>query len=121
MAHGSRPKTARLKRKRRIRKKIFGTLECPRLSVYRSNRFFYAQAIDDTSGKVLVAASSRDKGFDSPKDAGNKTGASKIGKLIAQLLQGKDISAVVFDRSGYRYHGCVKAIADAAREEGIKF
>ncbi len=120
MAYTSQKKAARLKRKKRIRKKISGSSECPRLCVYRSNRYFYIQAIDDINGNIMALASSREKDFEDKKEAGNKKGASKVGKMIAQRLQDKGISEAIFDRNGYRYHGCVKAIADAAREQGIK-
>ena len=121
MGRTSKVKLARFKRKARIRKKIFGTSERPRLTVYRSNRFLYAQAIDDSTGNVVGAASSKEKGFETPKDSGNKTGAAKVGKVIAERLKSKNIQMVVFDRNGYQYHGCVKSMADAIREAGLKF
>jgi len=104
----------------RIRKKIKGTPERPRLCVFRSNKEIYAQIIDDVSGKTLVAASSMEKSLRNYK--GTKTEKSiAVGKLIAEKALQKGISAVVFDRNGYLYHGRVKALADAAREAGLKF
>jgi large subunit ribosomal protein L18 len=115
-------KVKRRKRiKMRIRKHISGTNERPRLSVFRSNRGMYVQLIDDLNGRTLVAASSL-------KAAGEDTGkinkteqAKKVGKLIAEKSLEQGISKVVFDRNGYLYHGRVKALADAAREAGLKF
>jgi large subunit ribosomal protein L18 len=104
----------------RIRKKIKGTPERPRLCIFRSNKEVYAQIIDDVSGKTLVAASSMEKALKNFK--GTKTEKSiAVGKLIAEKALQKGISAVVFDRNGYLYHGRVKALADAAREAGLKF
>jgi large subunit ribosomal protein L18 len=104
----------------RIRKKIKGTPERPRLCIFRSNKEVYAQIIDDVSRKTLVAASSMEKALKNFK--GTKTEKSiAVGKLIAEKALQKGISAVVFDRNGYLYHGRVKALADAAREAGLKF
>lgn len=106
----------------RVRKKISGTPERPRLCVYRSNTNFYAQIIDDVAGKTLVSASTLDKeikeklGF-----GGNTEGASEVGKLVAQRALAQGIESVVFDRSGYIYHGRVAALAAAAREAGLNF
>ena len=102
----------------RIRKKVIGTETRPRLAVYRSTKHIYAQAIDDGAGRTLVAASSREK--DAPK-GGNVKGATAIGKLIAERLREKGVESVVFDRGGFKYHGRVKALADAARKAGLKF
>ncbi len=108
----------RLKRKASIRKKISGTAERPRLSVYKSNRYTYVQAIDDQKGVTLAAASNLEK---DQRPMGNKVGGlEKLGQLIAERLKAKSIAAVVFDRNGYRYHGKVKAIADGARKAGVK-
>ena len=105
--------------KNRIRKIISGTSEKPRLSVYRSNKEIYAQIIDDTTGKTLSAASSRDKGF---KANGNKAEVAKeVGKAIAEKAKEAGIEAVAFDRGGYLYHGRVKQLAEGAREGGLKF
>jgi large subunit ribosomal protein L18 len=107
----------RLKRKASIRKKIHGTPERPRLTVYKSNRHTYVQAIDDLAGKTVAAASNLEKGH---RDIGNTTAAlEKLGQLVAERLKAKSVAAVVFDRNGYRYHGKVKAIADGARKAGI--
>ncbi len=104
----------------RIRKKISGTPERPRLSVYRSLKHIYAQLIDDTAGRTLVSASSVEK--NSPvTNGGNVAAAREIGKLVAERAKAKGITKVVFDRGGYRYHGRVKALAEAAREAGLEF
>lgn len=106
--------------KMRIRKKISGTSEKPRLTVFRSNKQFYAQLVDDLSGKTLMAVSSLDKSLEGNKV--NKTEqAQLVGKLAANKSKEAGVSEVVFDRNGYLYHGRVKAFADAAREGGLKF
>jgi large subunit ribosomal protein L18 len=110
----------RFKRKTRIRARIEGTQERPRLSVFRSNKHFYAQLVDDVKGHTLVAASTLEEEL-KDKHGGTIEGAKTVGQLIAKRAQAKQISAVVFDRSGYLYHGRIKAIADAAREGGLKF
>src|SRR5262245_45149768 len=113
-------KDARLRRKERIRKKVIGTQEKPRLSVFRSLNHIYVQAIDDSTGKTLFAASSTDlKG--KSKGTGNKDAAKLVGELIANKCKDKGIEQVVFDRGGYLYHGRVKALAEAARAAGLKF
>ncbi|MCL2027417.1 MAG: 50S ribosomal protein L18 [Bacteroidales bacterium] len=105
--------------KMRLRKKIKGTEAVPRLSIFRSNRDIYAQIINDTDGKTLVAVSSRDKDF---VKKGTKTENSKeLGKALATKALETGITAVVFDRNGYLYHGRVKALAESAREGGLKF
>jgi large subunit ribosomal protein L18 len=107
----------RMKRKASIRKRITGTAARPRLTVYKSNRFTYVQAIDDAAGATLASASNREKDH---LDIGNKVASlAKLGELIGERLKAKSITAVVFDRNGYRYHGKVKAIADGARKAGI--
>jgi len=107
----------RLKRKASIRKKIHGTPERPRLTVYKSNRYTYVQAIDDAAGATLAAASNLEKEH---RAIANKVAdMEKLGLLIGQRLKAKNIAAVVFDRNGYRYHGKMKAIADGARKAGI--
>jgi len=107
----------RKKRHQRIRNKISGTPECPRLNVYRSNTSIYAQIIDDTKGITLVTASSSEI-----KAKGTMTElASKVGKLVAEKAIKAKIKDVVFDRGGYQYHGRVKALAEAAREAGLNF
>lgn len=110
---------ARVKRHFRVRNKISGTPERPRLAVYRSANNIYVQIIDDVAGKTLVAASSLEKDFGAY--GGNKEGAKKVGELIAKKALEKGIENVVFDRGGYIYHGRVQALADAARENGLKF
>jgi len=113
---------ARLRRKKHIIKKIRGTAEKPRLSVFRSNKHIYAQIIDDQSAKTLVSASTLSKEISSLLEkTGNTQAAQKVGELIAQKALGKDIDKVVFDRNGFLYHGRLKAVADAAREAGLKF
>ena len=103
----------------RIRKKIRGSAETPRLSVFRSNKEIYVQLIDDVSGVTLAAASSRDKAC---KASGTKKDVAKaVGKIIAERAISKNINSVVFDRGGYLYHGRVKALADGAREGGLQF
>ena len=111
-------KAQRIKRHKRVRAKISGTPERPRLSVYRSENNIYAQVIDDVAGHTLCAASSVEKGFEG---GGNKEAAERVGKLIAERAIAKGIEEVVFDRGGYIYHGRVQALADAARSGGLKF
>ena len=102
----------------RIRRKMQGTAERPRLNVYRSLNHIYAQVIDDATGTTLVAASSKAAKL---KTGGNIAAAKEVGKLVAERAKAKGISKVVFDRGGYIYHGRVKALADAAREGGLQF
>ena len=104
----------------RIRKRLRGLPERPRLSVFRSLDHIYAQIIDDGAGRTLVAASSAEKGS-KVKSGGNIAGAKAIGKLLAERAKEKGVSKVVFDRGGYLYHGRVKALAEAAREGGLEF
>ena len=116
----------RLKRKASIRKRIRGTAERPRLTVYKSNRYTYVQAIDDAAGATLVSASNLSKAQRSVRGqpqqgiANKVSEMEKLGLLIGERLKAKSITAVVFDRNGYRYHGKVKAIADGARKAGIR-
>jgi large subunit ribosomal protein L18 len=106
----------------RIRKKIRGTSERPRLAVHRSGAHIYAQVIDDDRGATLVAASSRDKDVRGKhKSGGNVAAAKEVGGLVASRAKQKGIELVVFDRGGFQYHGRIKALADAAREAGLKF
>ena len=112
-------KKARAKRHARVRAKISGTPERPRLNVYRSTKHIYAQLIDDINGVTLASASSMDKGFEG--SGSNVEGARKVGEAIAKNAAGKGISEVVFDRGGYLYHGRVQALAEGARENGLKF
>jgi large subunit ribosomal protein L18 len=104
---------------RRIRRKLRGTAERPRLAVFRSVAHIYAQVIDDGEGKTLVSASSVDKG--AKTNGGNLAAAKTIGKMVAERAKEKGIKKVVFDRGGYLYHGRVKALADAARAAGLEF
>ncbi|GAA0734299.1 50S ribosomal protein L18 [Clostridium oceanicum] len=109
----------RLRRHMRVRKKISGTAERPRLAVYRSEKHIYAQVIDDVAGKTLVTASSVEKSFEAI--GSNKEGAKLVGKLVAEKALKEGIKEVVFDRGGYIYHGRVKELAESAREAGLKF
>ncbi len=109
----------RLKRHTRVRAKISGTTERPRLAVYRSNAHIYAQIIDDEKGVTLCAASSNEKGFEGI--GSNKAAAKKVGEKIAERAKEKGIETVVFDRGGYIYHGRVSELASGAREGGLKF
>ena len=104
---------------RRIRKKVAGTTECPRLAVSYSNQHIYAQVIDDTEAKTLCAASSLDKGIE--KAASNVDTAEKVGALIAERAKEAKIEKVVFDRGGHLYHGKIKALAESARKAGLEF
>ena len=110
---------ARLKRHVRVRGKISGTAECPRLNVFRSNSNIYAQLIDDVTGVTLAAANSAEKDFG--ENGGNKAGARKVGQLIAKRADEKGIYEVVFVRVGYIYHGRVQELSEGAREGGLKF
>ena len=113
-------KESRVKRHLRVRKKVFGTVERPRLSVYRSEKNIYAQIIDDVNAVTLVSASTLDKDLNL-KVGGNKEAAKLVGELIAKKALDKGITEVVFDRGGYVYHGRVQVLADSAREAGLKF
>jgi large subunit ribosomal protein L18 len=110
---------ARRRRHQRVRKNVHGSAERPRLAVYRSNRYIYAQIIDDDSGRTVAAASSQEKKLRG-KTLSTDT-AAEVGKLIATRAEEAGVTAVVFDRGGFPYHGRVKALADAAREGGLKF
>ena len=112
----------RERRKLRIRKKIGGTPEQPRLTVFRTARHIYAQVIDDSTGRTLAHVSTLSKDLKGSLDEGNKTeAAKKVGTLVAKICLSKKIQKVVFDRNGYLYHGRVSALANAAREGGLKF
>ncbi len=110
---------ARLKRHRRVRGKISGTADCPRLNVFRSSKHIYAQLIDDINGVTLASASSMSKDFEG--NGGNKEGARIVGKMLAETAQSKGIVNVAFDRGGYLYHGRIQELAEGAREGGLKF
>ena len=116
-----RPNTSaqRIKRHKRVRAKISGTPERPRLSVFRSENHIYAQVIDDVNGVTLASASSVEKGFEG--NGGNREAAKKVGKTVAERAVAKGVEEVVFDRGGYVYHGRVMELAEGAREGGLKF
>lgn len=120
--HMDPKKKTRLARKRRIRTKISGTADRPRLCMFRSNRYITAQIIDDDAGKTLAAASTLQKELKGKfKSGANKDAASAVGKAIAEKAKQKNISNVVFDRSGFSYRGVVKSLAESAREAGLGF
>ena len=111
----------RLKRKNRIRKKLSGTTERPRLTVYKSLKHIYAQVVDDTTGRTLAYASSLSKELKGKLEGDKKAEAKSVGALIAEKAKAAKVEQVVFDRGGVKYHGRVAALADAAREAGLKF
>ena len=121
MARTSAKTVARQKRVKRIRKKISGTGDCPRLRVFRSTRHIYAQIIDDAAGRTLVAISSLDKGLKAEDVKDKKALAHKVGQLLAEKAKKQGIEKVVFDRGGYIYHGRVKSLSEGAREGGLTF
>lgn len=110
---------SRMRRHKRVRGKISGTPECPRLNVFRSSMHIYAQIIDDVNGKTLCSASSTEKGFG--MYGGNCEAAKKVGQMIAEKAKAAGVTDVVFDRGGYVYHGRVAALAEGAREGGLNF
>ena len=113
---------ARKRRHRRVRKKISGTAERPRLNVFRSLRHIYAQIIDDDRGRTLIAASTQDPALRDQLAGRDKTAQAKVvGQALAERAQAKSVRQVIFDRGGYKYHGRVKALADGAREGGLEF
>lgn len=115
-------KRTRIQRRKRIRDKVYGTAERPRLSIFRSTRHIYAQIINDDMGTVLASASTMDAQLrGSAKYGGNIDAAREVGKLLAERATTKKIEAVSFDRGGFKYHGRVKALAEAARDGGLKF
>ena len=119
-SHGSAPAKRRrwLRRKQRIRRRVRGSAERPRLTVYKSNRFTYVQVVDDLRGHTLLAASNHEPAL---RGAGNTVaGAAQLGAAVGERLQQRQITEVVFDRNGYAYHGIVRSLADAVREAGIK-
>ena len=122
MGQASRLETRRRRRKR-VRKKIQGTSEKPRLSVFRSRKHIYAQVIDDNTSRTLVEASSLAKEISDrvQSKGGNREGAAVVGEVIAKRALDKGINQVVFDRNGFLYHGRVKVLADSAREQGLEF
>ena len=119
MASTSKTMVARTRRRARIRKKVKGTADCPRLAFFRSNHHLYAQIIDDTSGRTLVSASTVQKSLRGTPDT--KEGGEKVGKALAESAKAKGIERVVFDRGGFQFHGVARSLADAARKAGLKF
>src|SRR5688572_15782427 len=119
MDHARHRVEARGRIRARIRRKVTGTTERPRLAVFRSLKSIYAQVIDDSTGRTIVSASSLDK--DAETKGANAAAAKAVGALIAKKAKDKGIQRVVFDRGGYLYHGNIKALADAARENGLEF
>lgn len=115
---GSR-KDARVRRRARVRKRVRGTSERPRLAVFRSNRYIYAQVIDDLEGRTIAAASSQESDLRSERL--NVDIAAKVGELVATRAKEAGVSSVVFDRGGFKFHGRIRALADAAREQGLEF
>ncbi|MGD8718250.1 MAG: 50S ribosomal protein L18 [Candidatus Zixiibacteriota bacterium] len=121
MVHPDKKVPKRVRRHGRIRKKVTGTAERPRVCVFRSLRHIYAQVVDDYAGKTLAAVSSLDPGLRGKVDGGNVAGAATVGEELAKKATAAGITEVVFDRGGYRYHGRIKALADGARKGGLKF
>ena len=111
----------RIKRKNRIRRKLSGTPERPRLTVYKSLKHIYAQVVDDASGRTLAFASSLSKELKGQDEGDKKADAKRVGALIAQKCKAANVETVVFDRNGFPYQGRIAAVADAAREAGLKF
>jgi len=121
-SHAEAIRKARVRRHRRVRKSVVGTTERPRLNVFRSLRHIYAQIIDDSRGNTLVSASTMDKELRDKCDELSKAEAAKeVGRILAERAVSHGVTKVVFDRGGYRYHGRVKALAEAAREGGLDF
>jgi large subunit ribosomal protein L18 len=116
-------KKRRQRRKMHIRKNIYGTETCPRMTVFKSNKHIYAQLIDDVNGKTLIASSTLDSEVKSnlKPDMNKRQESALVGESIAKKAQQKNLSEIVFDRNGYRYHGRVKSLADSARKAGLKF
>ncbi len=121
MDANSKKRNAVKRRHMRVRRKIEGTPERPRLAVYRSLRHLYAQMIDDTAGRTLLAVSTRGGDFPREKYAGNVEAAAEMGRILAEKAKEKSIDVAVFDRGGRKYHGRIKAFADAVRKGGVKF
>ncbi|NTW00901.1 MAG: 50S ribosomal protein L18 [Oscillochloris sp.] len=116
------PRELRIRRHNRLRKRVIGSQERPRLSIFRSSVHIYAQVIDDTLGRTLVAASTNEKSWEEADSQKTKTEqATLVGKLVAERALAAGVTKVVFDRGGFKYHGRVKALADAAREAGLNF
>jgi len=118
----SKRERSRVRRHHRVRLRVYGTPDRPRLNVFRSNAHLYAQVIDDTTGRTLVSASTLDKEIKGKlKSGANLAAAMAVGRLVAERALKANLKAVVFDRGGYRFHGRIKALADASREKGLKF
>jgi large subunit ribosomal protein L18 len=112
---------ARVRRHRRVRKKVRGSADRPRLAIYRSNRHISAQVIDDITGRTVASASTVETDVKGGGGTGNKDAATKVGALVAERAKAAGVTKVVFDRGGFQYHGRVAAVADAAREAGLEF
>jgi large subunit ribosomal protein L18 len=121
LSNAKSSQVARARRHYRVRKKVSGTPARPRLAVYRSNRHVVAQVIDDISGRTLAAASSLEASVRTAGHTGNRDGSAAVGKLVAERAKAAGVSQVAFDRGGFKYHGRVAALADAAREAGLEF
>jgi large subunit ribosomal protein L18 len=122
MSYSTKDKqVARARRHFRVRKKVAGSAERPRLAVFRSNKHISAQVIDDRSGRTLAAASTVEKSVRDTGGTGNKTAATAVGRLVAERAKAAGVSQVVFDRGGFQYHGRVAAVAEAARAAGLEF
>ncbi|HTT89821.1 MAG TPA: 50S ribosomal protein L18 [Acidimicrobiales bacterium] len=121
MSNAKSTQVARNRRHHRVRKKVSGTPERPRLAVFRSNRHVVAQVIDDLSGRTLAAASSLEGAVKGAGPTGNRAAAAAVGKLVAERAKAAGVSQVAFDRGGFLYHGRVAALADGAREAGLEF
>lgn len=122
MGETAKKELARKRRHRRVRKKVFGTLECPRLCVFKSNRHIYAQVINDETGNTLFALSTLSPEFNEQWGKGDKTDAARtVGQILGKKAKEANVQRVVFDRGGFKYHGRVKALADGAREGGLDF
>ena len=118
----SKRERSRVRRHHRVRLRVYGTPDRPRLNVFRSNAHLYAQVIDDTTGRTLVSASTLDESIKGKlKSGANLAAAVAVGRLVAERALKTNLKAVVFDRGGYRFHGRVKALAEASREKGLKF
>jgi large subunit ribosomal protein L18 len=121
MNHQKKKRKQQIRRSRHVRSKIFGVVDRPRMAVFRSAKHIYVQIIDDLNGTTLVSASSCGKNAQLSGHGGNVKSAATVGKLIAEAAKEKGISSVAFDRRHYRYHGRIKALAESARESGLKF
>ncbi|MDO8547668.1 MAG: 50S ribosomal protein L18 [Nitrospirales bacterium] len=122
MLDASKRERSRVRRHHRVRLRVYGTPDRPRMNVFRSNAHLYAQVIDDTTGKTLVSASTLDKEIKGKlKSGANLAAAVAVGRLVAERALKVNLKAVVFDRGGYRFHGRIKALAEASREKGLKF